>query len=110
MAKLLAERRNKNKNKNEIHICEAVCDAVREWSEVTKNKGMMTKKVARPKVLFKRHLHEIDTRLQSHHRSHHGENIQLQTRNVLKINCNDHVRCFTNGVKALIYSILIHTS
>ena len=28
----------------------------------------------------------------------------------LKINCNDHVRCFINGVKALIYSILIHKS
>ena len=24
------------KNKNEIYICEAVCDAVREWSEVTR--------------------------------------------------------------------------
>ena len=32
VAKLLAERRNKN----EINICEAVCDAVREWSEVTR--------------------------------------------------------------------------
>ena len=31
--KLLAERK---KNKNEIYICEAVCDAVREWSEVTR--------------------------------------------------------------------------
>ena len=37
MAKLLAERINNNKNKNnEIYICEAVCDAVREWSEVTR--------------------------------------------------------------------------
>ena len=33
--KLLAERKKKNK-KNEIYICEAVCDAVREWSEVTR--------------------------------------------------------------------------
>ena len=32
VALLLAERRNKN----EIYICEAVCDAVREWSEVTR--------------------------------------------------------------------------
>ena len=32
--KLLAER--KKKKKNEIYICEAVCDAVREWSEVTR--------------------------------------------------------------------------
>ena len=29
----LAERKKK---KNEIYICEAVCDAVREWSEVTR--------------------------------------------------------------------------
>ena len=39
MVKLLAERidnKNKKKNKNEIYICEAVCDAVREWSEVTR--------------------------------------------------------------------------
>ena len=34
MNKLLAER--KKKKKNEIYICEAVCDAVREWSEVTR--------------------------------------------------------------------------
>ena len=33
MAKLLAERK---KNNNEIFICEAVCDAVLEWSEVTR--------------------------------------------------------------------------
>ena len=32
VAKLLAERINNN----EIYICEAVCDAVREWSEVTR--------------------------------------------------------------------------
>ena len=25
------------KKKNEIYICEAVCDAVREWSEVTRS-------------------------------------------------------------------------
>ena len=31
MALLLAERK-----KNEIYICEAVCDGVREWSEVTR--------------------------------------------------------------------------
>ena len=41
VAKLLAERinnnkKNKNNNKNEIYICEAVCDAVRDWSEVTR--------------------------------------------------------------------------
>ena len=36
VVKLLAERINKNKKKNEIYICEAVCDAVREWSEVTR--------------------------------------------------------------------------
>ena len=30
------KNKNKNKNKNEIYICEAVCDAVREWSEVTR--------------------------------------------------------------------------
>ena len=35
MVKLLAERINNNK-KNEIYICEAVCGAVREWSEVTR--------------------------------------------------------------------------
>ena len=33
MNKLLAERKKK---KNEIYICEAVCDAVLEWSEVTR--------------------------------------------------------------------------
>ena len=31
--KLLAERKKK---KNEIYICEAVCDAVRKWSVVTR--------------------------------------------------------------------------
>ena len=38
MVKLLAERinNNNNNNKNEIYICEAVCDGVREWSEVTR--------------------------------------------------------------------------
>ena len=34
--KLLAERKKNKNNKNEIYICEAVCDAVREWSEVTR--------------------------------------------------------------------------
>ena len=33
--KLLAERKKKKK-KNEIYICEAVCDAGLEWSEVTR--------------------------------------------------------------------------
>ena len=40
VVKLLAERINNNnnnkKNKNKIYIFEAVCDAVREWSEVTR--------------------------------------------------------------------------
>ena len=35
MNKLLAGRKKKKK-KNEIYICEAVCDAVREWSEFTR--------------------------------------------------------------------------
>ena len=35
MNKLFVGKKNKNK-KNEIFICEAVCDAVREWSEVTR--------------------------------------------------------------------------
>ena len=34
--KLYVGKKNKNKNKNEIYICEAVCDAVREWSVVTR--------------------------------------------------------------------------
>ena len=33
--KLFVGKKN-NKNKNEIYICEAVCDAVREWLEVTR--------------------------------------------------------------------------
>ena len=36
MALLLSERRIIIIEKNEIYICEAVCDAVREWSEVTR--------------------------------------------------------------------------
>ena len=37
VAKLLAERRKRIiGKKNERYICEAVCDAVREWSEVTR--------------------------------------------------------------------------
>ena len=36
MAKLLTERINNKNENNEIYICEAVCDAVRGWSEVTR--------------------------------------------------------------------------